>query len=108
MPTRFKIAFSCAFDKFNQKLSQEKFKKIKITKLEDLYSQKIKDLLKEKEDVTQIFDGGDRLRFFRSGEIKSDDVIREINVILNTYNIPLFCYDFGEVKGTAKKLTDFI
>lgn len=109
MPNRFKIAFSCAFKDINKEtFSQENFKKLQIRKLEDLYSPYVKQLLFEKEEIFDVFDGGDRLRFYRSGKINPKEVLREINIILNTYRIPFFCYDFGKIKGNDMSLTTFI
>lgn len=108
IPTRFRVAFSCAFKEFDTKaFSEEKFKRIQIKKIEDLYSNKIKQLLKEKEEIFTLFDGGDRLRFYRSGDINAEDICRELNIILNTFKIPFFCYDFGEITENIK-LTSFI
>jgi hypothetical protein len=108
VPTRFKIAFSCAFKKFNKKIfGGEMFNKIIIKKLEDLYSDDLKSILEEKEKIFEIFDGGDRVRFFRNGVIKPQDIEREIMTILNTYKLPFFCYDFGGMQENIK-LTSFI
>ncbi len=109
MPTRFKIGFSCAFAGSTEKnFSQQKFKKIIIRKIEDIYSPEVKKLIFEKEKIFDMFDGGDRLRFFRGGEFEIKEVAREINIILNTYKIPFFCYDFGKVKGTDLSLSSFM
>jgi hypothetical protein len=109
MPTRFKIGFSCAFKEMNkEEFSEEKFRKLQIRRLEDLYSEEIKKLIFEKEELFNLFDGGDRLRFYRTGEFAPKDIVREINVILNTYRIPFFCYDFGEIKGADTVLTRFM
>ena len=69
---------------------------------------KFKDTLKAKEKICEIFDGGDRLRIFRSGSIEVDEIIKEFGILLNSYNIPLYCYDFGEIRGANLKLTSFI
>ena len=108
IPTRFKVAFSCAFKRFDEKiLGGEAFHKIVIRKLEDFYSDELKNLLIEKEKIFEVFDGGDRIRFFRTGQITPQDIEREISILLNTYKLPFFCYDFGGVHGNLK-LTNFI
>ena len=61
----------------------------------------------EKEKIFEVFDGGDRIRFFRNGQINPKDIEREVSIILNTYKLPFFCYDFGGVHGNLK-LTSFI
>lgn len=109
MPTRFKIAFSCAFKEAKKEnFSEEKFKKIKIKKMEDLYSDEIKEILSEKEKIFKIFDGGDRLRLYRSTNFEPKDIIREIRILLNSFQIPFFCYDFGELNQEDMSLNTFI
>jgi hypothetical protein len=109
MPIRFRILFSCAFKEFNEReFSSEKFTKIQVRSLEDMYLPAFKESLKAKEKIFQIFDGGDRLRIYRTGTIEVDEIIREFGVLLNSYNIPLFCYDFGDIRGANLKLTSFI
>lgn len=108
MPTRFKVAFSCCYKEFSRDMfSGEKFQKLQINKLENLYSDELKKYLEEKERIFEIFDGGDRARLFRS-DAEPREMLREINIILNTYKLPFFCYDFGELKGSNLKLTSFM
>jgi len=108
MPTRFKVAFSCLFNGSKFNFSKRSPQKIEIKKLEDLYSKKVKEMLSIKEEIFQAFDGGDRARFYRTGKINSKDICREFNIILKTYKIPFFCYEFSEVRGPELKLTSFI
>ena len=110
MPTRFRIAFSSAFREFKEDsfFSKGNFPKIEIKNTKEIYSKELKDILVGKEKLFEIFSGGDRARFFRSGEVDPDDICREFNIIMVSYRLPLFCYDFGEVKGTNLKLTSFI
>jgi len=108
MPTRFKVAFSCLFNGLKFNFSKRSPQKIEIKKLEDLYSKKVKEMLSVKEEIFQAFDGGDRARFYRTGKINSKDICREFNIILKTYKIPFFCYEFSEVRGAELKLTSFI
>ena len=108
MPTRFKVAFSCLFNGSKFKFSKGLFNKIEIKKLEDLYSKEIEEILNIKEEIFQAFDGGDRARFYRTGKINSKDICRELNIILKTYKIPFFCYEFSEIRGAELKLTSFI
>lgn len=108
MPTRFNIGFSCAFKKSKEEFSDRGFQKLEVFRIEDLYSKGIKSMLEPKERIFQNFDGGDRVRFFRKGKIDTADIAREVGVILNTYKLPFFCYDFKELAGPDIKLTDFI
>jgi hypothetical protein len=108
MPTRFKIAFSTAFNEFNSKLSERRFEAMHLAKIEELYSKETKNRLKELESMFSIFDGGNEIRIYRAGNATGESVVKEIITILNTYKLPLFCYNFSELKGADIKLTRFI
>ncbi len=108
MPIRFRIAFSSAFSKFDlQFLSSRKYSKRNIQGIKDLSSSGFQSYVKTREKVMNIFDGGDRFRIFRNGKIDPEEIIHEFNFLLNTYNIPLFSYDFSEMRGDIK-LTRFL
>jgi hypothetical protein len=107
MPINFKIAFSCAFSSFvKENFSKESFQRLKIEKTEDLHNKKTSRFLEEKEEIIKIFDGGDRLRIKRNNA-NPKDVCRELNIILNTYKIPFFCYDFKKQEKGDLKLQEF-
>jgi DNA integrity scanning protein DisA with diadenylate cyclase activity len=108
MPTRFKVAFSCLFNKASRSLSERQFERIQIKKLENLYSNQIKDLLSVKEEIFNAFDGGDIARFYRVGKLDPKESLRELNIILNTYKIPFFSYDFQGINESDLKLTSFM
>ncbi len=109
MPTQFKTAFSCAFEGFTKKKKTVKdFKKASISSIEEIYKDKLNKPLKTKETIGKIFDGGDRARIARLGKANASDILREIDIIMNLYNIPLLCYDFGEIAEGNLKLTSFI
>jgi hypothetical protein len=108
IPIRFKIAFSSAFRNFDQKFMGERdYKKMNVKKAQDYYDGEIKDFIQAREKMFEIFDGGDRLRIFRSSEFDASEIIREISIMLNTYRIPFFTYDFSGLRGVVK-LTNFI
>ncbi len=107
MPTDFKTAFSCAYSEFSEGMSSEDFKRLEIKGMEDFFRDDIKEYLKAKEQISGIFDGGDRMRIVRSASAPAVDVLKEVDHILNIYKIPLFCYDFGTVRGADLKLTSF-
>ncbi len=108
MPTRFRIAFSCAFDDFRRGLMEaEMFSKIIINNKEDLYKEDVSALLARKEEMSRMLLGGDRVRLYRRGSIDPKDIIREILMVANTYQLPLICYDFGDIKGANLKLNSF-
>jgi hypothetical protein len=102
MPTRFKIALSCAFKEASENLSSAKYARMEIMNLDDLYKPKVKKEIVEKENVTSMFDGGNDVTFHRTGMFEAEDILREISVIMNTYKMPLFSYSFGGLKGDMK------
>ena len=109
MPTRFKTCFSCVFRGIYKELfTHEKFKKLQIKSLNDLYTKEIKNIIFEKEKIFNMFNGGDRLRFYRSGDLNPKEIIKELIIIMNTYNIPFFCYDFGKIEGMNISLNNYI
>ncbi|MGM5482129.1 MAG: hypothetical protein ACQESF_01580 [Nanobdellota archaeon] len=109
MPTQFKAAFSCAFSGFSkEKFSEKDYRKTKINDIGELYSGSLKEIMKNKEEIGSTFDGGDRARLVRRGQIKPSEVVRELDLIVNLYKIPLFCYDVGNKSSGELKLTNFI
>lgn len=108
MPMQFNASFSCAFSSFGGKFTKEDFKKTKLKDVKELYSGKIRDSVETKESIFKTFDGGDRARFFKSGDAAPDEIIRELDLILNLFNLPLVCFDFGEITGQNLKLTSFM
>lgn len=108
IPIRFRIAFSSAFRNFNPVFMGERdYQKATVKRLEDFYSGEIKEFLFAREKLFEVFDGGDRLRIFRSSEYSNVDIVREISIMLNSFKIPLFTYDFSGLKGIIK-LTNYM
>ena len=107
MPLRFKIALSCAFRESEQKLSPAKLKRFEISSLEELYKPKIKKEIIERESLTELFNGGNDITFHRNGSFSSEDILIEISIIINTYKLPLFSYNFENLKGDMK-ITSFL
>ena len=105
MPTRFKIALSCASSDCEEKLSPAKFRKFVINDLEDLYNKKTKTDIINREQVLELFDGGNDITFHRAGEVSPEDVLREISVLMNTYKFPFFSYAFENIKGNMNLIT---
>ncbi len=107
MPMRFKIAFSCAFRGYHsQFFTQPKYKKLKIQSSEILYNKNIKEILKAKEKITNIFDGGDTMSFYRQPE-DLDEITNELRII-NSYKLPLISYKFEMPSKVNLKLDQFI
>jgi len=106
MPSRFSLAFSCAFKGSDEKLSEAKYSALEIKNFEDLYRKNVKAKVKDREIISEIFDGGNSVTFHRSGSMTPEEVIREISIIFNSYNLPFFSYNFENVKGDLK-ITNF-
>ncbi|MGV8162694.1 MAG: hypothetical protein ACP5N2_05190 [Candidatus Nanoarchaeia archaeon] len=99
IPIRYKVVLSSAFERFEKEMSQRTYKKISIRKLDDYYTEDIIKKIRQREDLVRVFEGGDRIRFFRDKFSAPEEIISEFNFLLNTFNIPLFCYDFESLKG---------
>jgi hypothetical protein len=109
MPTRFKVCFAAAAESvYTNIFTKLEYKHTEIKGFEDLYAEEIKQKIKNKENMNTIFNGGLFIDFARTGNIKEDEVIRELNTILNTYKIPFFVYKFRKTKGVDLKLNEFI
>ncbi len=102
MPMRFKIALSCAFREANENLSPATYRRLEINNLDDLYKPKMKKEIVERENITSMFDGGNDVTFHKNGVFTSEDALREISVVMNTYKMPMFSYSFGTMKGDMK------
>jgi hypothetical protein len=102
MPSRFKLAFSCAFKESAENISEAKYSQLEITNFEDFYTQKIKKEISAREIVSEIFNGGNDVTFHRLGPITPQEFIREISAILSTYRLPFFSYNFEKIKGDMK------
>jgi len=108
IPIRFKIAFSSAFRNFDPLFMGERdYKKATVKRAEDYYTGEIKNFLTVREKMFEIFDGGDRLRIFRTADFQTTDILHELGILLNAYKIPFFTYDFSSLRGVVK-LTNFM
>ncbi|USN45279.1 MAG: hypothetical protein H6502_04455 [Candidatus Woesearchaeota archaeon] len=107
IPIRFKNAFATAFnDNEELDLSKRIYRKFTISQSKDLYAPQIKEFLLEREKLFSLFDGGDRLRIFRTGKFTEDDVLFEISILLANYGISFFKFAFGE-RPRGASLTDY-
>ncbi len=96
IPIRFNIALASAHGRFNKKLfSKRTYKKITISKFDDLMSEDMQAFLTAKEKVLRVFNQHDRLRIFRSTPSEPDDVLHEMKYLISSFNHPLICYDFA-------------
>jgi hypothetical protein len=108
MPTRFRIAFSCAFEEFIKDIfSKPRYSKFYINDIKAFYKNEIKNTLDTKEKLFRIFDGGDLITFYRGGNFDAKNIMREISFILNSYKLPFFRYNFGTMRETNLSLARF-
>jgi hypothetical protein len=108
IPIRFKIVFSSAFRNFDTAFMGERdYKKANVRNVEDFYKGEIKDFIMARERLFEVFDGGDRLRIFRTSEFSPVDVVHEFGILLNSFRIPFFTYDFSQLRGVIR-LTNYI
>jgi hypothetical protein len=108
LPTRFRIAFSYLSREIGEeKLSTSAFDRIAIYGIKDIYDKNFLKYIQSREKISRIFDGGDRVRFFRMGEIDDDTVVKELSIILSMFKVPLFCYDFSQLTARFMKLTEY-
>lgn len=108
IPVRFRISLAVAAKGFDEYMAEDKWKKIYIKDTEDLHSPSLTEMLKEKEQISSVFTGGNYVLFHRASGTPAKEMLRELSIIMNTYKITMFCYDFGEVMGTNMKLTNFL
>lgn len=102
MPIRFRISFSSVIKRFDDNLSHRNYSKVEIKSIKDIESVKTKKFLRTREELFESFDGGDRVRFFRTGDFENKDVLQEVILIMNSYRIPYFCFDFTRMRGNTK------
>ena len=108
VPIRFKIVFSSAFRNFDSVFMGDRdYKKANVKNPEDFYKEEMKGFISAREKMFEIFDGGDRLRIFRTSDFKQADIMHEWGMILGTFKIPFFTYDFSGLRGMVK-LTNFM
>jgi hypothetical protein len=107
IPMNFEVAFSSVFNKFSNNLSTRNYMKTTVKSFREYDSSDVTFIIGMKERLAKIFDGGDRIRFFRKGDLKPEELVKEATFLMNTYELPLITYDFRERKGEIK-LTNFM
>ena len=95
MPIRFRNVFSCAAIEFIKTFfSKPKYMQFQIDSLKDFYNPDVKEILRTKERLFEVFEGGDLISFYKKGGYNPEDIMREISFVLNTYKIPFFRFSF--------------
>lgn len=99
IPIRYKVVLSSAFERLDKEVSPRTYKKVTIKGLDDFYAAATIKEIRQREELFRIFNGGDRVRFFRDRTFAPEEVISEISFLLNTFSLPLISYDFESIKG---------
>jgi hypothetical protein len=107
VPFNFDIAFSSVFKRFSNNLSAKRYVKTNIRGMQDLNNPELTMMISAKEKLAELFDGGDRMRFFRKENFTPEEITKELTFLMNTYNLPMITYDFKEIRGEMK-LTNFM
>ncbi|MBN1792549.1 hypothetical protein JW826_02600 [Candidatus Woesearchaeota archaeon] len=107
LPIGFDAVLSSVFNKFSSQLSTRNYLKTTIRRSGELDTPEIREFIMQKEQLSKVFEGGDRTRFFRKGDYRPEDLVREIAYLMSTTSLPLITYDFKETKGETK-LTSFM
>lgn len=102
-PIRCSAWLTSTFGKFGG-VSARAYRKKTITGLSTLES--MNEHLRVREKLARFFIG-DRVRVFRKGGASPEIVFDEIAYLLRTYSLPLFTYDFSQLRGDTK-LTEFL
>lgn len=109
MPTRFRVAFSFLFEEAAENsFTKPDYEKFYIRDIKDFYDENLKKIIADKESLFKIFDGGDLITFYRKGAAKAEEVLREIQLVLNTFRLPFFRYDFKATQDTNRSLMRFM
>lgn len=102
MSMRFKVALSCAFKEATPGFSEEAYQKLEIKGFSDFNKREIKKDLKAREALCSVLDGGNRVSFYRTGQINPEEILNEIAFLLNNYKIPFLIYNFKNIHGNLK------
>lgn len=108
MPTNFKVNFSIAYKRFKGSGLKCGFDKIRITDIKDFYTDDIKQSINYFEKGFKLFDGGHEIRFYRTSNVDAINVVRELNLIMNSFKLPFFCYNFTGKLGLNMSLDSFM
>ena len=108
LPIKFKVNLSIAYRHQDVSILNNSFRRINISCISDLYKPDIRKRIEFFEKAISVFDNSLEVRFKRSKNFEISEVIRELNFILNSFKIPLFCYNFSGKVGGNMNLDHFI
>lgn len=99
MPTRFKTVFSCAFEECVKDIfSKPLFSRHALSSRNDYDKQEFKEVIRTKEKVLRVFEGGDSITFYRVGQASAEEVANEVSHVLTGYRLPFFRFKFNAPK----------
>lgn len=107
IPTRFKVVFSCASNQEN-KLSPREFKRVVIEKRQDITKESTDRHLRNKERISEIFNGGDIARIYRRGNISAADLLKDLQILLTEYNLPFISFSLKRTGNGNLTLNHFM
>ena len=108
LPIKFKVDYSIAYRKESVSTLKNNFRRILISDISDLYNPDIRKRIEFYEKAISVLSDTLEIRFQRSKSFEVAEVLREINFILNSFKLPLFCYNFSGKFGTNMSLEYFI
>jgi hypothetical protein len=106
MPLRFRLGFAPLFSSaIPRSFSAKRFPRLQISATNQLMSESVQAMLKDRERAFALLSGGDRVRIHRHPDVEAETVLRESLWLHKTYSFPLVCYAFK--KDTPRTLLDF-
>jgi hypothetical protein len=106
MPLRFRLGFAPLFSSaIPRSFSAKRFPRLQISATNELMSERVQAMFKDRERAFALLSGGDRVRIHRHPDVEAETVLRESLWLHKTYSLPLVCYAFN--KETPRTLLDF-
>jgi hypothetical protein len=104
MPTSFRIAVASAAD--SNLISPPEKEMLEFSHNEDIHDKNVSEKLRQFESSVDTLNG--LVSFVRHGNTNPDAIVREWSLLISSYKIPLFVYNFRRIEGVDLKLNEFI
>ena len=106
MPLRFRLGFAPLFSSaIPRSFSAKRFSRLHVSSTNQLMSEPVQSMLRDREHTSALFSGGDRVRIHRHPDVDAETILRESLWIHKTYSLPLVCYSFR--RSTSRTLLDY-